>query len=239
MDALSPSLLLVVGLNIPPGIRSPALSQPIFRLMIRSFVAGLTVVLAATLLVAWSVQPPISYTFQSTPNMMNVEGGSTLHDWGCPIESLGGTLKLNTAEAEGSSTSIERVTRTQVEVPVDAIQCDKDTMNEKLREALDMNAYPKVYFSLEEAQVSPLPDSGASWFSVDATGELILAGERRQIELPVKGQRMDNGNLRFVGSHTIRLSDYNIDRPSAMLGTIKTSKEVTVNFDVTATPNAN
>lgn len=205
-------------------------------MMTRSFQVVIASVLAIGLLVAWTGVPLTSYTLRSTPNEMNVEGGSTIHDWSCPIESLDGSLRLDTAEDEGAS-PIQRVTKTQVEVPVDAIQCDNDTMNEKLREALDVNAYPKVYFSLADAQVSPLPDSGAAWFKVQATGELILAGERRQIDLPVAGKTLDNGRLRLVGSHTIRLSDYDIERPSAMLGTIKTSKKVTVNFDVTATPD--
>lgn len=203
--------------------------------MTRLFQMVVTILLALGLLVAWTGAPPVSYTFRSTPNEMNVEGGSTLHDWSCPIETLNGSLSADTSQTD-APLAISNITKVQVAVPVDAIQCDKDTMNEKLRKALNMNAYPKVYFSLAGAQVSPLPDSGAAWFKVQATGELILAGERRQITLPVKGQLLDNGNLRLMGSHTIRLSDYNIERPSAMLGTIKTSKDVTVNFDVTAAP---
>lgn len=203
--------------------------------MTRLLYTAFTLLLAGTVLIAWTGLPPASYTFQSPPNEMSVEGGSTLHDWSCPIETLDGTLQIDTTatDAEMPLTGVPRV---QVQVPVDAIQCDKDTMNEKLREALQMNAYPQVHFTLEDATVSPLPDSGQAWFSIDATGELILAGERRQIDLPLKGQRLSNGDFRFVGSHTIRLSDYDIDRPSAMLGTIKTSKKVTVNFDVSATP---
>lgn len=195
----------------------------------------LIAVLASGLLLAWSSPSPVTYTFESTPNEMNVEGGSTLHDWSCPIETLSGSLTADTAAAD-SQTPIGNVSNVDVQVPVDAIQCDKETMNEKLRKALQMNSYPQVFFSLQDAQVSPLPDSGQGWFSVDATGELILAGQRREINLPVKAQRLPNGNLRFVGSHTITLSDYDVERPSAMLGTITVSKDVTVNFDVTATP---
>jgi len=205
--------------------------------MTRTLLGTFTTVLALGLLVAWTGRPPVTYTFQSTPNSMSVEGGSTVHDWSCPIKSLGGNLKLDTtATAEAP---LGAPSRGQVEVPVDAIQCDNGTMNEKLREALQINAYPEVYFTLKEAQVSPLPDSGKAWFTIDATGELLLSGERRQIELPVKGKQLANGDLRLVGSHTLRLSDYGIERPSAMFGAIKTSKEVTVNFDVTATPNTN
>lgn len=204
--------------------------------MNHSFNMAIVALLTLGFLVAWTGQPPVTYTFESTPNEMNVEGGSTVHDWSCPIQTLNGTVRMDTTST--AQAPIGAPSRVQVEVPVDAIQCEKGTMNEKLREALQMNSYPTVYFSLKDAQVSPLPDSGKSWFSVDATGELILAGERRQIDLPVKGKRLDNGDLRFVGSYTILLSDYGIERPSAMFGTIKTSKEVTVNFDVTATPSS-
>lgn len=206
--------------------------------MTRSLHAVFILLLAGALLAVGSSEPPVSYTFEPTMSEMSVEGGSTLHDWSCPIERLSGSLDIDTGQTEQGA-PVAGLSGTQVAVPVDAIQCDNDTMNEKLRKALQMNAYPEVYFSLKDAQVSPLPDSGATWFQVDATGELILAGERRQIDLPVQGRTLDNGNLRLTGSHTIRLSDYDIDRPSAMLGTITVSKEVTVNFDVTATPDSN
>jgi polyisoprenoid-binding protein YceI len=206
--------------------------------MIRSLHAAFVLMLAGAFLAAGLGQPPVSYNFEPSMSEMSVEGGSTLHDWSCPIESISGSLDIDTAQTDQGA-PIAGLSGTQVAVPVDAIQCDKDTMNEKLREALQMNSYPEVYFSLEDAQVSPLPDSGATWFQVEATGELILAGERRQVELPVKGEKLDNGNLRLTGSHTIRLSDYDIERPSAMLGTITVSKDVTVNFDVTATPDSN
>jgi polyisoprenoid-binding protein YceI len=207
--------------------------------MTRFFAVALTLVLAGMLLVAGSLQPPVSYTIEPTSTEMYVEGGSTIHDWSCPVKGLSGSLRVDTAQTVNASPAspLSGVLSTQVSVPVNSIQCDKETMNEKLREALQMNAYPEVYFSLEDAQVSPLPDSGAHWFAVDATGELILAGERRQIDLPVQGRRHDDGTLRLTGSHTIRLSDYDIDRPSALMGTITVSKEVTVHFDVTATPD--
>ena len=203
--------------------------------MSRYFSVAFSTIVGAVLLTAWIGAPPVTYTFHSTPNEMYVEGGSTIHDWSCPITSLDGSLKADTPDA--TQAPISPPSRVQVAVPVDAIQCDNDTMNEKLREALKLNSYPEVYFSLEGAQVSSVPDSSADWFQVDAKGELILAGKRKQIELPVKSKRLDGGDLRFVGHHTIRLSDYDIERPSAMFGTIKTSKEVTVHFDVTATPN--
>lgn len=204
--------------------------------MIRLFSKPFFALFAGLLLAAWTGLPLTPYTFDSDASQMSVEGGSTVHDWTCPIETVEGNLQMETANP--GDQPLDAINRVQVTVPVDAIQCDKETMNEKLRDALQMDKYPQVYFTLKDAQLSPLPDSGEGWVSVASTGELMLAGKRRTIDLPVKGQRLDDGNVRFVGSHTIRLSDYEIDRPSAMFGTIKVSKEVTVNFDVVASPVA-
>lgn len=190
----------------------------------------------AVVLMAAGSGVAIPYSFNSSPNEMKVTGGSTLHDWSCPIESLNGTFQADTTNA--SSTSMSGLTGVQVEVPVDAIQCDRSTMNEKLREALKMEDHPMVRFTMTEAQMRPLPDSSESWFAVDAKGTLRMAGEQRTVSLPVKGQRHADGSLRFVGSHTITLNDYDMERPSAMLGTIKVSEDVTVHFDVTATPGS-
>ena len=205
--------------------------------MPRSLRVALTAVLGAVLLVAWTGVPPASYTFSSSPNEMRVEGGSTIHDWSCPITTLDGTLNMDTSST--AQNPIGPPSKVEVTVPVDAITCDKETMNEKLREALQMEKHPNVRFALQTAQVSPPPDSGQAWFQIDAEGSHTLDGAERQIELPVQGRRLADGDLRFVGQHTIRLSDYEVDRPSAMFGAIKTSKKVTVHFDVTATPTSN
>jgi polyisoprenoid-binding protein YceI len=66
----------------------------------------------------------------------------------------------------------------------------------------------------------------------------MISGTRKQITLPVKAQRLDDGGLRFVGSTTFNMSEYGVDPPTVMLGAIKTGDEITINFDVVATPPA-
>ena len=165
---------------------------------------------------------------------MRVEGTSTLHDWSCPVESMTGTFQIDTTASE--SVPISGLNRAHISVPVEQIVCDKNTMNEKLQDAMQINAYPQVMYTLQSVNLQPLPDSSASWFEAQTTGELMIAGERQGIDMMVKGQKMDDGRLRFIGQHTITLSDYDVDRPSALLGTIKTGKDVTIHFDVVAAP---
>jgi hypothetical protein len=177
---------------------------------------------------------PTSYTLQSDASSMHVEGTSTLHDWSCPVGAMEGSFQIDTSST--ASAPISGIRRAHMSVPVEQIDCDNGTMNDKLREALQVNAYPTVIYTLESAELQPLPDSTARWFKMQTTGELIVAGARNQIDMTVKGQRLGDGRLRFVGQKALKLSAFDVERPSAMLGAIKTGDEVTVHFDVAAAP---
>ena len=176
-----------------------------------------------------------TYVFQAEPSDMTISGTSTLHEWTCDVPKIDGHLQVSPAK---TGDMLADLTKTQVNIPVDAIECHKDRMNRNLREAMPSNEYPNIVFLLETADVAPLPDSAGTWMNVDATGELVNSGTRKQITLPVKAQRMGDGRLRFVGSTTYKMSAYGVEPPTVMFGTIKIGDEITINFDVVAAPSA-
>lgn len=203
-----------------------------------------SLLLLAILLVGAATIRPIPFKIQPEESTMRVSGTSTLHDWSCDMQSFSGTLEMTPASDSpesadpssdnGSSEPLASVSDVRITVPVEQIECNKGTMNSKLRDALKSDAYPIVLYDLESASIQPLPDSSAAWFQVNATGELNIAGTRRTIDMTVKGQRLDDGRYRFVGEQPILLSDFEVERPSAMLGAIKTGDRVVVHFDVVA-----
>jgi polyisoprenoid-binding protein YceI len=198
-----------------------------------SSLLALVVGAAALLLAGLTTGPAVPYRIDAGASTMTIAGTSTLHDWECAVEDVGGRLQVQPAAEDDAAAPVSGLPSVSVQVPVEKIECGKGRMNRNLRKALDADAYPTILFSLEAATVSPLPDSAGSWFSVSATGELIVAGARRQVEVPVKGQRLDDG-FRFVGEKSLKMTDFDVDPPSVMLGTINTGDEVTVRFDVVA-----
>lgn len=197
-----------------------------------ALLAGLVLLTATGL--AFIAAP--TYVFRAEPSDMTIAGTSTLHDWTCDVPKLDGRVQATTAA--DAATPVDALTSTQVSISVDAIDCDKDRMNRNLREAMEAKKYPTILFSLKDATVNPLPDSSDTWMMVDATGELIIAGTRKTVDLPVQAQQQSDGTLRFVGSTTFKMSSYGVDPPTVMLGTIKTGDEVTISFDVIAAPPA-
>jgi polyisoprenoid-binding protein YceI len=184
--------------------------------------------LAMLLLVAWlPPDPPDTFLLQPDSRLW-VEGTSTIHDWTCEAGSVDGAVNLTMAD-------MPEVSDVTVTVPVEALDCKKGTMNRKAQKALDADDHPEITFDLNAATVAPATDEGD--FVVNATGTLTIAGATQPAEVTAQGYRLDNGQVRFKGSYPMKMTDFGVDPPSAMLGTLKTGDEVVVHFDVVAAPS--
>jgi len=69
----------------------------------------------------------------------------------------------------------------------------------------------------------------------EAQGTLAIRSMPKPIVVTVQLNAADPKALRIDGSATIRLSDYNLKPPSALLGAIGTKNEMTLSFSVIAT----
>ncbi|PIQ61728.1 MAG: hypothetical protein COV99_08590 [Bacteroidetes bacterium CG12_big_fil_rev_8_21_14_0_65_60_17] len=161
---------------------------------------------------------------------MWVTGTSTIHDWECKVASVDGSL---TAQIGGQLSAISATT---VAVKVDDMDCDSGKMNKKLRSALnDDNRTPVISFIMDSADMI---NSTTEMLSATITGQLTLAGVTRAVEFPVAGTRTGN-TMTFTGSVPVRMTEYGVDPPKAMLGTLKTGDDVVVHFEVvTPLPDA-
>ncbi|MRR22396.1 YceI family protein, partial [bacterium] len=68
-------------------------------------------------------------------------------------------------------------------------------------------------------------------FSSTISGELTINGVMKQVAVPVQGSLTGN-KLNVRGSKTIKMSDFDVKAPVALMGTLKTGDEVTVSFDL-------
>lgn len=163
---------------------------------------------------------------------MTVYGSSNVRDWTMDVLEIGGEITLQPA-ANGEMPTVERVF---VEVPVDSILSGRDSQNEKAHKALQQNAQPAIYFRSESVNVTSAPEANGSGFGVVAEGELIIAGERRTVNVQAEGTQLANGAYRFQGEHELLLSDFDVERPTALLGALRVADEIRVTFDVTLVP---
>lgn len=162
---------------------------------------------------------------------ITVQGSSTLHEWESDVTKAeaNATITLQSNQL----TDIKNVT---VKIPVTSIKSTKGKMmDSKTYEAFNADKNPSIQYKLTSAKITA---SGAGYTLV-ANGTLTMAGTSKPIELTAKGKVLANGDVQITGSKKLNMKDFNMEPPTAMMGTIKVGEEVTVNFNLTLTNSSN
>lgn len=160
---------------------------------------------------------------------MTIKGTSNLHDWESSVKELKANGSM-TADAAG----LQSIQSLSVEIPVKAIKSTKGkVMDNKTYDAFNASDNPYITYKLEHATVSKKGDG----YEVNASGKLSMAGASNKIDMTVRGKAESDGSITFSGSKKLKLSDFKMKRPTALLGTVTVGDEVEVIFKVTLKPS--
>ena len=177
------------------------------------------------LLTAATLVAPIINYVGTAQSRIWIDGTSTIHDWTCEVGNVTADLS-----AEDGFADLSKVVIT---VKSDALECKNGTMNKKAIEALDAKDHPTIKYT---ASANKVTTSGAD-LSIATTGQLEIAGKANTVNTTVTGKTQSDGSIRFTGTLPVKMSDYGIKPPTAMLGTMKTGNDVKVRFDIVVKPS--
>jgi polyisoprenoid-binding protein YceI len=161
-------------------------------------------------------------TFKVKTFAITVKGTSSIHDWESRVEKLDckasykveGNLLLDISEAV-------------VKIPVQSIKSPKGKMmDNKTYEAFHFEKYPFIVFMLSGEKIS------APELTADLKGSLSMAGATKPVDLRISYKVLPNGDLQIIGSKKIKMTEFNMEPPTAMMGTIKVGEEVVISFDI-------
>jgi polyisoprenoid-binding protein YceI len=156
---------------------------------------------------------------------MTVKGTSTMHDWESNVEKA--DCKTSYTIDGNRLTDIKEAV---IKIPVTSIKSTKGKMmDNKTYEAFNSEKYPSVIFTLSGKEIN------TSNATATLKGSLAMAGATKQIELPVKYKILANGELQIIGTKKIKMTEFKMEPPTAMMGTITVGDEVTIDFDITLT----
>jgi len=161
--------------------------------------------------------------------------------------SIRGTTNINSFECFSKQTFKEQSVRLQVDgasrkvifknaqllLRVDGLDCDNSKMNEDLYDALDSEDFPFIVIELHEADLKE-GLSADGWSRISVRASLTIAGKTRRVYIDAKGQQKEADRFRFIAEHWIRMTDYGVDPPTALLGLIKVRDDIAIDFDVVA-----
>lgn len=184
-------------------------------------------------------------TYTITNAHVWLEGATNINHFGCQtfnadgmggyndaLETVDSILNVSYAPVSNSANSIQG----WLKVSVKSLDCGNKHMNKDVYHSLKLDSFPNIFFTLNTAHLIKPGLTEEDPFKVETTGELTIAGQTREVDVLVKGYRLKTGCFRVQGSKPILMSDYDIDPPSPFFGIVKAKNQITVHFDLIATP---
>lgn len=153
---------------------------------------------------------------------VTITGTSNLHDWDETVKTVtgNGTIDWNT---DGSF----NLNALRIIMDVKSIKSSGgSTMDNNTYKALKSDAHPNIVFALK----TPLKSVQSSASSITAIINLSIAGVTKAIEMTVTSTSDDQKSITFEGSKNIKMTDYGVEPPKALMGMLKTGDEITIHF---------
>ncbi len=190
--------------------------KKIFLLLLLSAVPGINRVYSQTL-----------YQINTKASSITVTGTSTLHDWDMKSSDVTGKM---TASVELKEVNL--ISDVLVTCSAKNLLTDSKMMNEKAHDALKANTYPQIKFVY--VSVAALSNKNGI-FSGTITGNLTIAGKTNKVTIPFLGSVSSSGSIQVTGSYGLKMSQYGMETPTAMLGTLTTGDYVVLKYDLNFT----
>lgn len=165
-----------------------------------------------------------------------IQGSSNVNEFECNATNYTGEATLPAYNDPSQLLNLDsELLFVKVDIEVDSIDCGKRKMNSDLREALQAKSYPDITFVFDDANLLSVPQSIDDGFEVEVQGYLTVAGTTKKISFQTDAYFLDDRRVRAVGESTIKMTDYGVKPPTALMGLIRADEELTVHFDLVAT----
>lgn len=153
-----------------------------------------------------------------------VFGTSNVHDWTVEAKTMNGSANY-TLEAN----VLKAIPKLNFSVEVEQLKSGKKGMDENTYKALKSKSFKTIDYAL--VKVNSITASGTN-YTIETSGDLTIAGVIKRVNITFTGT-VSGKKLTLSGKHKIDMTIFNVEPPKALMGTIKTGKEVVVDFRVT------
>ncbi len=152
-----------------------------------------------------------------------IEGSATTGPFTCETDAVAGS---------GHTTASPPSTEVALSVPVATFDCGNRRMNADLQEAMKMDEHPLIQYALDSVRTVAGADT---LYRLQATGVLTIAGVARPISVALEGQELADGQVQATGRVPLKMTDFGITPPTALLGLVRVRDDIHVRFHLLAT----
>ncbi len=175
----------------------------------------------AFMLMAMSTQAQERYVLDTTTSTVAVIGSSTLKDWSAQVGTMMGWCMMQT----DSGLTISDTELSFVSKSLDGGR--GPDMNAKIYKALDASNHEAITYKSGNNTITSAP--GAAELEVTSTGQLTIGGISQEVTITLTGTAEP---LSLKGTYPLTFSQYDIEPPSALFGTIVCDDEINISIDL-------
>lgn len=165
-----------------------------------------------------------------------IEGRSNVNRFTCNAERYEGGIELENGNPDQIRTRPGESINLELRIPVRSFECGRSRMNRDMYQALKSDDFLYIRFEFADARTLS-EESGEGVYHLEVDGTLTVAGTSREITFAATGYILENRRLRVSGKKKIRMTDYNVNPPTGMLGLIRAEDELIVHFNLFASPD--
>jgi hypothetical protein len=151
---------------------------------------------------------------------ITIAGTSTLHEWTMTTNEP--QIKANfEVGTDGRPTQLKSLS---LNVATQSLK--------SAHKAMDKNAYSALKEAKNKAITFYLTTASIQNNTIQFSGNLSIAGVTKPLSLESSLVSNEDGSLNCTGKKAIKMSDFSVEAPSFMFGSVKTGDEITISFNV-------
>lgn len=154
---------------------------------------------------------------------VSVDGTSSLHDWTMTSKSATGTAEIVMENGE-----LKSIQNLSVNVKAETLKSGKGGMDDNAYKALNTKKNPDIKFTLDK--INSIEKKGDHYL-ISASGKMTIGAQTKAISVQSKAVPQGQA-LNVTGSKTFKMTEYGVTPPTALMGTIKTGDQITINYNL-------
>lgn len=156
---------------------------------------------------------------------VTIFGTSNIHDW-----EMKGDKGNSSATFSIQNNELMSLANLNFSINAEHLKSEHDAMDNNCYKALNTKQYPNISFVAPATAVKKL---NGNTYQIIAKGKLQISGVTKEINLNGTCSLNADGTVTCKGSYKLKMTEYNVEPPSIMLGAIVTGDEITLEYNLT------